>query len=57
MKTTNALLLGILLVLFGGVASLGNELVPYEWAVITLWVGLAVGVGGVVFNEFVQSES
>ncbi|WP_158413647.1 hypothetical protein [Haladaptatus cibarius] len=57
MKTTDFLLLGILFVLFGGVAILGDVVFSYEWAVITLWLGLFVGVGGVVANQFTGSKS
>ncbi|WP_266078973.1 hypothetical protein [Haladaptatus caseinilyticus] len=57
MQTTNALLLGILLTQFGGVAVLGNVLLPFELATGTLWLGLLVGVGGVVKNQFTPSES
>ncbi|SIR51173.1 hypothetical protein SAMN05421858_2577 [Haladaptatus litoreus] len=57
MQTTDYLLLGILLLSFGGISLLGNVLLPYEWAVITLWLGFVVGIGGVIINEFEAFES
>ncbi|WP_435155599.1 hypothetical protein [Haladaptatus sp. DFWS20] len=57
MQTTDALLLGILLVLFDGIAILDDVLLPSEWAVGTLWLGLFVGVDGAVFDQFGPTES
>ncbi len=57
MQTTDTLLLGILLMLFGGISVLGDILVPYEWAVLTLWLGLFVGVSGVVVEQVSPNES
>jgi hypothetical protein len=54
MQTTDYLLLGILLTMFGGIGLLGHVL-SYEWAVATMWLGLLVGVGGTIFDEFVSA--
>lgn len=55
MQTTDYLLLGILLTIFGGTAFLGHAVLSYEWAVTTMWLGLLVGVGGTILDEFVST--
>ncbi|MFH5799596.1 hypothetical protein [Haladaptatus sp. CMAA 1911] len=56
MHTTDYLLLGISLTLFGGIALLGHTVLSAEWAVATMWIGLVVGVGGTIFDEFVSTS-